>query len=284
MSYKHFPRYVKDFHGAANEFPDNIIIDLVNLCKKDAATEEKILTPLFQISQYPKLLVRFGTLATAHIGASLFGLSPILDKYLSKSDTDEWKQIVMQHITRIVPKKSMTQVVVYVKQRYKMSGTVRRNFEEGLKGKMGLDGGISWMKIVKYEGSDDMAPYLLGLSGMNDWPQVVLRITKDLGHVQLMIDPAPTNRSLNEEPYHAAYMVSEFKSFAQTFTHILMPIKVRTAALERHSLISARGCTIIVSTFPANTSSCSLTFSYLLLHNHHHTSCAGSILQTLGHT
>jgi hypothetical protein len=151
VSYKHFARYVEDFHGNAEDFQDNIIIDLVDLCKKDAAPDEDFLPLLLQITHYPNLLIRFRTLATAHSGASLFGLSPILNKCDSKSETDEWTQIATEQVTRIVTRNSTRKVVVYVKEKYKMEGKGRKAFEEALKSKMGLDGGISWTEVIKYE-------------------------------------------------------------------------------------------------------------------------------------
>jgi hypothetical protein len=40
---------------------------------------------------------------------------------------------------------------MHVKQKYKMSGRVKKDFENDLRSRMGLDGGISWRGIVEYE-------------------------------------------------------------------------------------------------------------------------------------
>jgi hypothetical protein len=144
ISFRHFTQHIKDFHAAANDFQDSIILSLRSLYKKDAAVEPDILPSLLQISQYPNVLLRFRTLATAHTAASRYGPPPILNKCLSNSDTEEWRQIAAEQTTRIVPRKRTKKGVVYVKQKYKMSGRVKKDFEDDLRRKLGLDGGISW--------------------------------------------------------------------------------------------------------------------------------------------
>jgi hypothetical protein len=155
ISYYHVFQYLADFYGINTIIRDNITIDLFDLCLKTASKEEDILPLLRQLSKYRGLQVRFRTLSTPTAGASLFGLSPLLNQCLAKMHTREWKDLMSEdprRIMRIVPRKSTKKLVLYLAEVEKRHvGRRKRRFERHVLQNLGLDGGVSWNAIVKYE-------------------------------------------------------------------------------------------------------------------------------------
>jgi hypothetical protein len=120
---------------------------------KTSPKNEDFLLLLRKLSTYRGLRVRFRTLGTPSAGASLFGLSPLLNLCLERMHTAEWQQFVSGEITKIVPRCSTKKVGVYIRPGNASSrrGNERSEFERDVLGKIGLDEGVSWSAIVKYE-------------------------------------------------------------------------------------------------------------------------------------
>jgi hypothetical protein len=148
LSYRHVPEYLSDFHGNSTVVSANIIIVLFALCLQTTPKDPDVLPLLRQLLTYRGLHVRFDTLAQRRKGASLFGLGPLLNLCLEKIHTAEWRQTVDERLSRIVVRKSMKRVVVYVKQeKYRWM-----KVSEGvLLRRLGLDEGDGWWAIIKYE-------------------------------------------------------------------------------------------------------------------------------------
>jgi hypothetical protein len=148
LSYRHVPEYLSDFHGNSTVASANITIDLFALCLQTTPKDPDILPLLRQLSAYRGLYVRFDTLAQRRKGASLFGLSPLLNLCLEKIHMAEWRQTVDERLSRIVVRKSTKRVVVYLKkEKYHWM-----KVSEGvLLRRLGLDEQNNWWAIVKYE-------------------------------------------------------------------------------------------------------------------------------------
>jgi hypothetical protein len=148
LSYRHVPEYLSDFHGNSTVASANITIDLFALCLQTTPKDPDILPLLRQLSAYRGLYVRFDTLAQRRKGASLFGLSPLLNLCLEKIHMAEWRQTVDERLSRIVVRKSTKRVVVYVKQEKYHWMKVSKGV---LLRRLGLDEQNNWWAIVKYE-------------------------------------------------------------------------------------------------------------------------------------